>query len=526
MKLKPYHPLSQGLVMSLLFNENGGSIVHDATGNQNHGTGTNIVWGEDGLDLPGSNEHIIVPNFIDQEADWTIVPNFIDQEADWTIFTSFVHKVRNPTAQVEDSVMVSMKDGTGTGESLLYIDDEGATPSYKLRSHIEGAVNEATTVIDLNTEYTAGLTQSGTAFNFYLNGQNDGSFNITPHAANGDIVLFDRNSAVGDGCFAGSAKVFHWYDRPLSAAEMMWLDYDAFSMFEPDFTPHHYVVPILPGGGYVLPAPSHPHIKPRWVASVGVMEGILTYNCRKHGFPHPILAMPFWEGAGNIAFDYSGHQHHGTLNGPAWVFDGVYFDGINDNINLGEGNGLFDFGTGDFSIFTAIKRNAVSSAYETVLGKWVSGYPVQYWIRIGEDNKLFGGHRTEAEGRWYIKSSVAIADTDTHNILYQRNSGISNYQFFIDGVDVTVNDQQQIAYNTTTDNDADVILGSNGVTAEYFNGDFYNTIVFDTYLTSAQSKFLHYDPYFMYRLPEELYGSASAAPIPVIIQHLRQQGIL
>jgi hypothetical protein len=45
--------------MSLLLNENGGSIVYDATGNQNHGTGTNIVWGEDGLDLPGSNEHII-----------------------------------------------------------------------------------------------------------------------------------------------------------------------------------------------------------------------------------------------------------------------------------------------------------------------------------------------------------------------------------------------------------------------------------------------------------------------------------
>ena len=235
MKLKPHHPLSQGLIMSLLMNENGGSIVYDATGNQNHGTGTNLVWGSDGLDLPGSNEHIIVPNFI-------------DQDADWTIFTSFVHKVRNPTTQAEDSVMVSMKNGTGAGESLFYIDDEGATPSYKLRCHIAGAVREANTVIDLNTEYTAGLTQSGTAFYFYLNGKADGSFVVTAKAANGDIVLFDRNSAIGDGCFAGSAKVVHWYDRPLSAEAMVWLDYDPWGMFEPDHTPS-----IIPAAGVIIP---------------------------------------------------------------------------------------------------------------------------------------------------------------------------------------------------------------------------------------------------------------------------------
>jgi len=315
-------------------------------------------------------------------------------DADWTIFASFVHKVRNPNTQSEDSVLVSMKNGTGTGESLLYIDDE-STPTYKLRSHIEGAVNEADTVIDLNTDYTAGLAQSGTAFNFYLNGVNDGSFNATANAANGDIVLFDRNSAIGDGCFAGSAKVFHWYSRPLSAAEMRWLDYDSLGMFEPDFTPHYYVVPYVPGGGGALPAACSPQVRPRWVTPrprwvtpVGVMEGIVAYNCRKHGFPRPVVAIPFWEGAGNRAIDYSGRGNHGAFNGPKWAGSGVEFS--SDNINLGEGAGTLDFGTGDFSIFTVFQRNAVSSAYETVLGKWLSGYPVQYWIRLGEDNKLFG----------------------------------------------------------------------------------------------------------------------------------------
>jgi len=135
-------------------------------------------------------------------------------------------------------------------------------------------------------------------------------------------------------------------------------------------------------------------------------------------------------------------------------------------------------------------------------------------------------HRTETEGRWYIKSSVAINDTDIHKIIYQRNSDVSNYQFFLDGADVTVNDQQQIAYNTDTDNDADFLFGCNGAIAESFDGSVFNMVVFDTALTFGQSEFISNNPYFMYHLPEELYGSAAAAPIPIIIQHLRQQGIL
>lgn len=40
------------------------------------------------------------------------------------------------------------------------------------------------------------------------------------------------------------------------------------------------------------------NVKPKWQLPVGVMEGIVAYNCRKYGMPHPVLAMPMWEGAG------------------------------------------------------------------------------------------------------------------------------------------------------------------------------------------------------------------------------------
>lgn len=229
MKLKPFHPLSQGLLMSFLLNENGGSRVYDASGNQNHGTGTNIEWGRDGLDLPGANEHIAVPNFI-------------GQDDDWTIFVSFTQDTRNPNTQTDKSTLVSMMNGTGTGRSLLRIIDAG-TPTYKLSSKVDGTIRDANTTIEVGTAYTAGLTQHGTSFHYYLNGVDDGSFVATADPANGDIVFFDNKNVTGDGCFDGTSGVVHWYNRPLSAAEMMWLDYDAFSMFEPD-----HISSITPSG--------------------------------------------------------------------------------------------------------------------------------------------------------------------------------------------------------------------------------------------------------------------------------------
>jgi len=51
MKLKPFHPLAQGLELTFMLNEGAGSIVYDATGHQHHGTGTNLAWGRDGLDI-------------------------------------------------------------------------------------------------------------------------------------------------------------------------------------------------------------------------------------------------------------------------------------------------------------------------------------------------------------------------------------------------------------------------------------------------------------------------------------------
>ena len=230
MKLKQNHPLSAPLVLSLLLNESGGNILYDATGNQNNGIGTNIAWGRGGLDLAGDNENITVPNFI-------------GQDADWTIFMLFTQDVRNPNAQAADTMLASMKTGTGSvGRAILFIDDRG-TPTYKLRSFIDGVNHPANTVIDVGKEYTCGLTQEGTSFHFYLNGVDDGNFTATADTANGDIILFDHRNNPGTGCLDGTVGVIHWFDRALTAEEMKWLDWDSLGMFEPDPIARPFYVP-------------------------------------------------------------------------------------------------------------------------------------------------------------------------------------------------------------------------------------------------------------------------------------------
>jgi len=47
---------------------------------------------------------------------------------------------------------------------------------------------------------------------------------------------------------------------------------------------------------------------------------------------------------------------------------------------------------------------------------------------------------------------------------------------------------------------------------QFFNGLIDDLPIFDTALSTTQIKFLSENPYFMYQIPEELYGYVSAAP--------------
>lgn len=244
MKPIQYHPLASNLECSFIFSRGGGNICYDATGNMNDGEGTNLVWGRDGLDLSGENEHIIIPNFIRQDDD------------EWTIFMTFIQDIRNPGGQSDASHLVAQQNGTGTGRSWLRIEDQYSSTN-RLNSFIGGSGHDANTVVSLGIPHSAALTKIGTAFNFYLDGKNDGSFIAIAEPADGDIILFDHKNAAGNGCFDGTLGVYHAFSRRLHDNEINWLDADPIGMYELDFNPstiHEKQISITNDGALLLMA--------------------------------------------------------------------------------------------------------------------------------------------------------------------------------------------------------------------------------------------------------------------------------
>ena len=189
---------NSGFAAVYLFAEDAGSYTNDSSGNNNNGTGTNLAWGRLGLDLPGSNEHVSITNFIEQDDDWTII-------------TRFIQDTRNPYSQTSPSTLVSMNTiAAGTGRAILFIKDT-PTATYLPATYISGTLDSADTAIATETTYNFAMSQEGTSFKYYLNGSTDGTATLTADPANGNIILFDQKAATGDGCFDGTLDYLLWY---------------------------------------------------------------------------------------------------------------------------------------------------------------------------------------------------------------------------------------------------------------------------------------------------------------------------
>ena len=215
----------------------------------------------------------------------------------------------------------------------------------------------------------------------------------------------------------------------------------------------------------------NPYVKPKWQAPVGVMESVVSYNCRKYGFPRPVLAMPMWEGAGNRAIDLSGYGNHGTLvNDSKWVADGIEFDGTGDRITIPQNQSIIG-GNNDATYKYHITFSAPYLYYRTSEG-------------YGSIN--YGPFNT---GTWYHWCIVRTGDVIT---------------YYKDGI--------YIGYSTKG---GEVLIDTVGAYSGGSNslaGELNGVVLFNAALSAAQIKFLYENPYFMYRSPEELYGYTSAAP--------------
>jgi len=264
----------------------------------------------------------------------------------------------------------------------------------------------------------------------------------------------------------------------------------------------------------------NPYVKPRWQAPVGVMESVVSYNCRKYGMPRPVLAMPMWEGAGNRAFDLSGHGNHGTLiNAPSWTTNketmALSFVFANDKyIQLD--NKIYLLDDTKWTISFRVTPTVIAN-YRGI---------VSNDLTAGNYSRIFGDHA----GRTYMyndenqpilfgNSGFVVNEPKTLTFVCDGTNA-DNILMYVNGKNVetkTLADSTQTIYRLAS-------LGS--VTDYCYDGFFSYFNVYDNIeLSAAQVKLLYENPYFMYRLPEELYGySAAAAGIsmPLLMQQMNQ----
>ena len=251
-------------------------------------------------------------------------------------------------------------------------------------------------------------------------------------------------------------------------------------------------------------------VKPKWNLPVGVMEGIVAYNCRKHGFPRPVLAMPMWEGAGNRAIDYSRFSNTGSINGATWVNDGLDFNGSSDNMALLD-ESAFDGFTELAISFWAITDDPTGD--HIIISKrdsWTAtGIPFeiqhsnlfQFYIR-GNNN--------------YLNGPAAVAGKLNH-VVCTWDGAVQ--KIYING-DLY---SQRNMTDAVVDNNATVKIASRPDDVEYWNGTLGNIMMWVDTLSAQQAKQLYDDPYLMYRIPEELFGaSTGAAPTGAIMKQLQK----
>jgi hypothetical protein len=243
MKLKQFHPLSQGMDFAYLANEGAGNILYDALRNNNgtlHGGKWSIHDGTPGLELDAvSTEYVSIPQKIDTSGAITVAfGSYVATPASWA--TLFGGSGTDPSldrllahAPHTDNILYWIYGNTAIGS------DGRLTVDYT--SYLSKLTNVA-----LTSEGKGGAFKG-----IYFNGELAASAAVSD-GPDGDVFIdIGRLRSAADLYHTGIITYLYIYNRRLSADEIRWLDYDVNGMFEPDFTPAR--IEYAAAGGLSIP---------------------------------------------------------------------------------------------------------------------------------------------------------------------------------------------------------------------------------------------------------------------------------
>jgi hypothetical protein len=245
--------------------------------------------------------------------------------------------------------------------------------------------------------------------------------------------------------------------------------------------------------------------------------------------PHPVLAMPMWEGAGNLVRDYSGHGNHGTLvNGAIWGMGpngrGVKCDENQSSIpriDLQKTVGDYIFSEG--TIICDYQRTVDVSGY-FFLWTFDSYTGHAFWADDAAGHPITATFLDTTV--WSGTSPTYDAfDGDPHIVALTWSDIQNEENYYVDGkVSLSASTAIDIANLNLTATDS-AINGSNyGGPDRASDGIMHFCYIFDSVLTAVQIQTICNNPYFMYQIPEEMYGY-SPAVVGAIMNQFQKSNI-
>lgn len=232
--------------------------------------------------------------------------------------------------------------------------------------------------------------------------------------------------------------------------------------------------------------------------------------------PYPVIAMPMWGGAGSRALDLSGRGNHfdDWSGGVSWVPEGLALEHILDGFITNNSPNMPAIGTGDYTLFVYQKKAANQTQGILAFG----AYDPTWVISLSNHIYIYdGGNKTVSTG--ILTTGKAESFT-----FVREGTGANQTKYYINGLyDSATTHSDSIAAPSTMTIGCDRDSASN---YEY-SGTIYALHFFNVALTAVQVEFLNINPYFMYQIPEELYGYMDSGPppetsIPALMNFYRQ----